>query len=370
MNINQHNYETFFLLYVDNELSAAERKLVEDFVQSSADLQEELVMLQQSILIGEDIVFEDKTALYKRELSPSETQEKLLLHLDNELSLTDSAALKEMIHSNEAIKKEWDILQQTKLVPDTAIIFADKRSLYRRKKGKVVALPWMKLAVAAVFIGFVLWGGIVYINNNNGGQDQDVVTNDKKQNIKKAADENPPPENLPAEKQLADKLEVVIQEPVKVPPSTIKAKAPGIKPVEKLRSMPKREQQQIAVQNPTNNLPEPYFNSINKSEGNKTITASVPPQKQANKITDPGNPITETSRPKVTETTSSFALTASLPEAAEENDNRILFMDEDKAKKTKLGGFLRKAKRVLERNTKIKNGSNHLKVANLEFAIQ
>jgi hypothetical protein len=45
-------------------------------------------------------------------------------------------------------------------------------------------------------------------------------------------------------------------------------------------------------------------------------------------------------------------------------------MDEEKVKKTKLGGFLRKASRVFARNANIKPGGNKIKVANLEFAIQ
>jgi hypothetical protein len=45
-------------------------------------------------------------------------------------------------------------------------------------------------------------------------------------------------------------------------------------------------------------------------------------------------------------------------------------MDEEKVKKTKIGGFFRKVKRVVERTTNIKTGGNNFKVANLEFAIQ
>ena len=48
-NINRHNYETFFLLYIDNELSVTEKKTVDEFVDANPDLQEELIMLQQSI---------------------------------------------------------------------------------------------------------------------------------------------------------------------------------------------------------------------------------------------------------------------------------------------------------------------------------
>lgn len=84
MEINRHNYETYFLLYVDNELPASERTAVELFVQENPDLAPELTLLGGTILPQEFTSFEHKSDLLRKD-EVSAWQEKMLLQLDAEL---------------------------------------------------------------------------------------------------------------------------------------------------------------------------------------------------------------------------------------------------------------------------------------------
>ena len=88
--INRHNYETYFLLWVDGELSSEEKVAVERFVAENPDLAEELALLQSAQLHpDETLVFKGKEILYKREgqdISLNNYEEWFLLYTDNELS--------------------------------------------------------------------------------------------------------------------------------------------------------------------------------------------------------------------------------------------------------------------------------------------
>ena len=150
MNINRHNYETFFLLYVDNELSAADRKAVELFVQENTDLGEELVSLLETTLPAETISFDAKNKLYKNELS-EELQENLLLQLDKELAPADVQKMEALIASDMNAGKEWKILQQTKLDPNEKIVFENKNILYRHEGSRVITMRFWRVAAAAAF---------------------------------------------------------------------------------------------------------------------------------------------------------------------------------------------------------------------------
>src|SRR5689334_8821552 len=122
MTINRHNYEEFFILYLDNELSSGERRQLELFVQQHPDLGEELQMLQQTRLdVDTSIVFEKKEILMKSAtqgfINSDNYEEYLVQYLDNELNDEQKAAVEIYANNNPAVKSELDLLLKTKLQP-------------------------------------------------------------------------------------------------------------------------------------------------------------------------------------------------------------------------------------------------------------
>lgn len=65
--INETNYEEYFLLYIDNELSTAKRGEVEMYVLKHPRLQDEFITLKQAVLTPELISYGDKQDLYRKE---------------------------------------------------------------------------------------------------------------------------------------------------------------------------------------------------------------------------------------------------------------------------------------------------------------
>ena len=73
---------------------------------------------------------------------------------------------------------------------------------------------------------------------------------------------------------------------------------------------------------------------------------------------------------KTIEPVNSYAKNAVYNAAEEEKDDtRVLYMDEEKVKRTVFGGLFRKLKRVIERKTGVNTG-NSIKVAGFEIAIK
>ena len=109
--ITRDNYEEFFLLYTDNELSAAGREAVECFVADHPDLREEWeALLQCRVSPDTRVAFPDHEALLNR----AKTAYPLLYYVDG----------------------------LPFLYPDNSIVFPDKDMLYRTGKDRrVICCP-------------------------------------------------------------------------------------------------------------------------------------------------------------------------------------------------------------------------------------
>lgn len=158
--INRHNYEQYFLLWVDGELSPEEMEAVERFVEANPDLAEELAILQDTKLMPDhNIVFENKAALLKLDtnaINLNNYETWFLLYIDQELTVADQQKVELFVLQHPSLQTEFELFKQTKLVNETWV-FEHKDSLYKSEKTKrpVVYMRWMRYAVAAVFIGIV-----------------------------------------------------------------------------------------------------------------------------------------------------------------------------------------------------------------------
>lgn len=163
ININRHNYEELFLLYLDGELPAADAKAVEQFVADNSDLAVELDALRQTLLLpGEQVDFPFKESLYKNSASADASyyEEQLLSYIDNELAGLEKESIEALLMKNPEAKAQLNLLQQTKLEAEP-VRFPYKESLYRTAsiKRPVIYINWQRVAVAAVLtgLGLALW---------------------------------------------------------------------------------------------------------------------------------------------------------------------------------------------------------------------
>ncbi len=160
MEINRHNYETYFLLWTDGELSAKEQKNVEQFIDKNPDLAIELALLQDAKLpIDDTIIYLNKESLLKVEssaLSLSTYEDYFLLYIDNELSRTEEQEVALYVLQHPALQAEFLLLQQTILTKET-IIFPNKELLYKKEQNEkpVIFFNWRRIAIAAALIGFI-----------------------------------------------------------------------------------------------------------------------------------------------------------------------------------------------------------------------
>jgi hypothetical protein len=161
--IHLGNYEEFFILYMDHELSEEQVKMVDEFLVANPDLRAEFEILLSTRLPLEEFSF-DKNDLLAKSMKLTSIDEELLLYVDNELPADKKKAIEGELASNKDYRLQHQVLLQTKLDPSEQIAYPNKKELHRRTERVIAFTPWMRVAAAVVIIAI---GGMFYFRNSS-----------------------------------------------------------------------------------------------------------------------------------------------------------------------------------------------------------
>jgi hypothetical protein len=171
--INLENYESYFMLYVDQELSKEEMEMVDAFLIIHPNLQQDFDLLMSTKLPVESFSF-NKEELMAEHMQINAVEEDLLLYIDNELGADRKKIIELELASNKDYWMQYQLLAKAKLDATETIVYPNKEELYHRK-GRVIAIQvWMRVAVAIVVIAFL---GILYFTRTKDVKPGESIAN-------------------------------------------------------------------------------------------------------------------------------------------------------------------------------------------------
>jgi hypothetical protein len=375
--ITRDNYEEYFVMYIDDELNGAARKAVEEFVQQNPDLEEELVMLQQSVLRpDEKIVFEQKETLLRNTtaqglINSDNCEEYFVLYGDDELTNEEKDQVEQFVYKHPQYQEDFELIQQVKLVPDNAVTFPDKAYLFRTEEddNKLVAFPWWHISAAAIAL-LVLgtFGWYVYLNNHSKAGSEVAVTtvhSSEKNNQSKSTAKNGinPTKTTEANNATGTKAGETIEKKqdeavVTVDPQPVQQEAVNVhdknisasRNIQVAQNVTQQNNEPMEKQEEKLIRPRPVEMAVVRSYATPAVNSNII-QKHHTEII----PVATTA-------------VAVMPDDANVNQTGTYVLSSPN--KTPLRGFFRKVSRVVDRVTSPDENGKGVRIANLEIALK
>lgn len=356
MSINLNNYEEYFLLYIDNELSQQERMEVKAFLELHPQLNEEFHAFQITVQSPEEgINLLDKSFLLKNESSScidqNNFEEYFVAYHDNELNPQEQEEVENFITGSPNFKTDFELIKKTKLVADETIIFPNKKLLYKKEAGKVVPMIMWRALAAAVFTGFGLWFFISYSNQKVEIPPIIVAKNVEKTGAPNSSLIAKSNKVLQPEKVISPATSILEKETITQNNSNNKIKVIQVSNSEENgnENLVKNETLPLTQRLPQQKNEIPFSEITNKEiainplEIEKRVMVEAPSETFQNV-----NPVKESN-------SSSYAKQASFIVDEKEKSNDYIFYDTPSQdfSRTKVGGFLKKMKRMIVRGNPI-----------------
>lgn len=361
MKIDRHNYEEFFILYWDDELTASQKQAVENFVNENADLQEEFrILCDTRFTPDKNVQLEEKEFLLNKSfINITNYEEQLLNYIDDELSSDERKAVERSAAKYPTIQNELALLQKTKLQPEADIIFPDKSTLYRREeKVRVISMTWFRVAVAAAIILIAGFATIKLVSTNKSGNDPDIAGVNKTK-VQPATNKPEQPVTQPTDESAKDKEQGL---------ATVDGKSAlekNVNPDNKKSVKQNKASSPLIVYKPenSNNLPKERKNN-DKPIADPTKTDNV-----VAVVSKENNEAQKIESDKTNTSFSNSSVTKSSPVSFAKIDDGGNDDDFEKKEKGGLKEFLRKTTRVFERRTKIQATTEDNKLLVGAFAV-
>ena len=135
-NINTHNYEAFFLDYIEGNLNESQVRELKKFLNSNPKLQEELHDFEEFTLKPEIIIYKHKEELIQntqaKHFEINDFEYLCIADIENDITKEDKNLLKNKLDENTKRIKDLNLYKKTKLSPDLNISFPKKKQLTRR----------------------------------------------------------------------------------------------------------------------------------------------------------------------------------------------------------------------------------------------
>lgn len=310
--INHHNYETWLMLYLDNELSTVEKQAVEAFIEDNPEVKDELISLKEVIFSEESLeAMPGKDKLLMPEIwqedKMSLQQTQLLLLADNALSDEQKAGLEIAISQSPLLQKEWSLLQKTILPNEIPASMPGKENLYRHEHSRVIPLNKVfRIAAAASVIAFGIFFAFQLQKNNPVAPFDEVVI--QQQQVLPSA-----PNDLPSEEKVLPDEKIIQANPSE---TKMEGKKGGVQSI--ITNSALKNTEYYASNNNTNSIPETIMEATKKEPIellNNTTTTQIQPVEIEIAGVDAALPIQPVSQPEVATkntTTDGFKTSAQL----------------------------------------------------------
>lgn len=165
--INLHNYEAYFLDYLEGTISVEDRHDLFAFLEQHPELKSQLeIDLDEVSLSPVNANFENKATLHKSEdgeISLNSVETWMLESVEGNLTESKQLELTEFVKKHQ-LEKTMSVYQATVLKPDLNEIFANKQTL---KVSTGIVIPmYMRIAAAAADVALIIGVSVMNTTDN------------------------------------------------------------------------------------------------------------------------------------------------------------------------------------------------------------